>query len=93
MTVIVLEKVPSSLKGELSKWLIEVATGVFVGQISALVRDLLWEKSLSKCNDGRVTMVWKTNNEQGFDIKNYNEKKLIPTDFEGVKLMLNLHNL
>ena len=30
--------------------------------------------------------------EQGFDIKNYNERKLIPIDVEGIKLMLNLHN-
>jgi CRISPR-associated protein Cas2 len=88
MTIIILEKVPSTLKGELSKWLIEIATGVFVGKTSALVREKLWEKCIDKCNDGRVTMAWKTNNEQGFDFKNHNEQRMIPIDIEGIKLIL-----
>ncbi len=88
MTIIILEKVSSALKGELSKWLIEIATGVFIGNISALVRDKLWGKCIEKCNNGRVTMAWKTNNEQGFDFNNYNDNRRIPIDIEGVKLIL-----
>lgn len=88
MTVIILEKVSPSLKGELSKWMIEIATGVFIGNPSALVRDKLWGKCVDKCQDGRVTLAWKTNNEQGFDFKNYNESRLFPIDNEGVRLML-----
>ena len=46
MTVIVLEKVPVALRGELTRWLLEIASGVFVGTISGLVRDLLWLNQL-----------------------------------------------
>ena len=88
MTIIILEKVSTSLKGELSKWLIEIATGVFIGKTSALVREKLWEKCIEKCDEGRVTMAWRTNNEQGFDFKNYNERRKVPIDIEGVKLIL-----
>ncbi len=92
MTIIILEKVPSSLKGELGKWMIEIAVGTFIGVISAMVRNKLWEKCIYNCNGGRVTMAWKTNNEQGFDFKNHNENRLQPIDVEGVRLMLKVSN-
>jgi len=41
MVVLILEKVPRSLRGELTRWMIEVDTGIFVGRLSAMVRDLL----------------------------------------------------
>lgn len=44
MVVLIVESVPPALRGELSKWMLEPKAGVFVGTISAAVRDLLWEK-------------------------------------------------
>ena len=41
MIVIALERVPVGLRGELSRWLLELRPGVFVGKVSALVRDLM----------------------------------------------------
>ena len=35
MTVLILERVPATLRGELSRWMIEPRTGVFVGKVSA----------------------------------------------------------
>jgi len=43
MTIVILEKVPATVRGELSRWLIEPRKGIFVGQISAIVREKLWE--------------------------------------------------
>jgi CRISPR-associated protein Cas2 len=34
-------KCPPKLRGDLSKWLLEINTGVYVGQVSARVRDAL----------------------------------------------------
>ena len=48
-----LEKVPDSLRGELSRWLLEVQTGVYVGAVSATVRDLLWDKVVQHSRAGR----------------------------------------
>ena len=43
MIVMVIERVPTSLRGELTRWLLEPRAGVFVCEVSALVRDKLWE--------------------------------------------------
>ncbi len=87
MTVILMEKVPPSLRGEISKWLIELKAGVFVGKINALVREFIWEKCTKKAGEGSVVMVWKTNNEQGFDIKHHKTAHYHPENFEGVWLV------
>lgn len=88
MTVIVLEKAPPSLRGQLRKWLIEVSCGVFVGNISRLVRDKLWYKIEENCNDAHVIMVYSYANEQGFKIESHNPGDYVPIDFEGLTLIL-----
>ena len=40
----ILEKVPPSLRGELTRWFLEPKAGVFVGHVGAMVRDRLWQK-------------------------------------------------
>ncbi|HEY79739.1 MAG TPA: type I-E CRISPR-associated endoribonuclease Cas2, partial [Caldilineae bacterium] len=66
MVVIILEKVPTSLRGELSRWLIEPHTGVFVGHVSAMVRERLWMKVCSKLRGGGALLIYSTNNEQRY---------------------------
>ena len=41
IAVVVTENVPHKLNGRLSLWLLEVRAGVFVGNISALVREMI----------------------------------------------------
>ena len=82
-----LEKVPTSLRGELSRWMIEVSTGVFVGKLSALVRDLLWEKVSENKRAGRCCQVYRTNNEQGFAIRMVGDSKRSVIDLDGVQLV------
>lgn len=53
MVVLVLERVPVSLRGELTRWLLEVRAGVFVGDVSAMVREKLWELVEEKAREGR----------------------------------------
>ena len=65
MVVMILEKVPASLRGELTRWLIEPHPGVFVGHVSAMVRDRLWDKCCGKAGRWRA-QIWSTNNEQRF---------------------------
>jgi CRISPR-associated protein Cas2 len=87
MTVIVLEKVPVGLRGELTRWLLEVASGVFVGTVSALVRDLLWKKVTEKSKKGRCIQVYRTNNEQGFQIRMHGDSKRSLLEIEGLTLV------
>ena len=39
MVVLILERVPPGLKGDLSRWMIEPKAGIFLGRVSARVRD------------------------------------------------------
>ncbi|NQT51853.1 type I-E CRISPR-associated endoribonuclease Cas2, partial [bacterium] len=66
MVIFILENVPTSLRGELTRWMLEPRAGVFVGSLSAMVRDKLWEKIARKLKDGGAMDIHTTNNEQGF---------------------------
>ena len=87
MVVMTLENVPISLKGELSRWMIEVSTGVYVGKLSALVRNLLWEKCSQNKKTGRCAQVYRTNNEQGFSIRIAGDSKRSVINFDGLELI------
>lgn len=69
MTVIVLERVPVGVRGELTRWMLEIHTGVFVGSLSARVRDLLWDQVCDQMREGAGFLVYQTNNEQGFALR------------------------
>ncbi|GAA5502387.1 CRISPR-associated endoribonuclease Cas2 [Deinococcus xinjiangensis] len=87
MVVMTLEKVPNSLRGELSRWLIEVQTGVYVGSVSAAVRDLLWDKVVQHARSGRCTQMYRTNNEQGFAIRMHGDQVRTLVKIEGYQLV------
>jgi len=87
MIVFTMADCPIGLRGDLTKWLLEISPGVFVGQVSARVRDHLWERIRETIRDGRVTMVFNTNNEQRLDFRVHNST-WEPIDFDGIKLML-----
>ena len=87
MVVIILESVPASLRGELTRWLIEPHPGVFVGHVSAMVRDRLWDKCCERMKDGGVLQVWSTNNEQRFTMRSYGDTRRRIVDFDGLQLV------
>lgn len=87
MIVLTLSDCPPSLRGDLTKWLFEVNTGVFVGRLSARVRDALWERVIKHIEFGHATMVYNFKCEQGFDFRVYNTHWQ-PIDFDGLKLMM-----
>lgn len=67
--------------------MIEIQTGVFVGTMSALVRDLLWAKCTAKIEEGRCCQVYHTNNEQGFAIRVLGDSARDVVDLEGLYLI------
>lgn len=87
MTVVVLSNCPPRLRGDLTKWMIEVNTNVYVGQFSARVRNELWNRICENVKSGQATMVFSVNGEQKMDFRVHNTV-LEPTDFDGIKLML-----
>jgi len=86
--VIILEKAPTSLRGELTRWLIEPAPGVFVGHVSAMVRERLWDKCCERLREGGAVQLWSTNNEQRFAARTAGSTRREVVDFEGLQLIL-----
>jgi CRISPR-associated protein Cas2 len=87
MIVITLTDCPPALRGDLTKWLQEINAGVYVGQVSARVRDEIWKRVQKSAKTGNATMVFSANNEQRMDFRVHNTS-WEPIDFDGLKLML-----
>ena len=52
MVVLILERVPPGLRGDLSRWMIEPKAGIFLGRMTARLRDKLWEKAVAGSRGG-----------------------------------------
>ncbi|MFD7753259.1 type I-E CRISPR-associated endoribonuclease Cas2e [Streptomyces sp. NPDC059757] len=86
MTVIVLTNCPVGLRGFLTRWLLEISTGVFIGNPSARIRDVLWDEVQLYAGQGRALLAHTTNNEQGFTFRTH-EHSWLPIDHEGLTLI------
>ncbi|MFV0429608.1 MAG: type I-E CRISPR-associated endoribonuclease Cas2e [Arachnia sp.] len=87
MVVLVLTACPAGLRGHLTRWLLEISPGVFVGNVPVRIRDLLWLRVLEMAKDGRALMVHNTQGEQRLEFKVHNHDWQV-TDLDGLKLML-----
>ena len=87
MVIVLLEKVPRGVRGELTQWMLEPKTGVFVGSVSGMVRERLWEKLCQESRGGSCLMIHNDNKEQGFSIRISGEPSRQVVDFEGLSLI------
>ncbi len=87
MLVIVVENVPHRLRGRLAVWLIEIRAGVYVGDLSAKVREMIWNQIEVGIEDGNAIMAWSTNTESGFDFLTLGENRRLPVEIDGLKLV------
>jgi len=87
MCVVVTEMVPPRLRGRLAVWLLEIRAGVYVGDISRRVREMIWQQVLSLADDGNVILTWSTNTESGFEFVTYGKNRREPIDFDGLRLV------
>lgn len=87
MLVIVTENVPPRLRGRLGLWLVEVRAGVYVGDVSRRVREMIWENLEQGIADGNAVMAWTSNIESGFDFMTLGQNRRIPVEMDGIKLV------
>jgi CRISPR-associated protein Cas2 len=87
MLVIVVENVPPRLRGRLAVWLIEIRAGVYVGDLSVKVREMIWSQIEEGMEEGNAVMVWSTNTESGFDFMTLGKNRRLPVEFDGLKLV------
>lgn len=64
-TVIVLKKVPNSLRGDLTRWMQEIATGVYIGSFNSRVRNYLWNRVTDTVGQGEASICFSCRNEIG----------------------------
>ncbi|OKL52950.1 type I-E CRISPR-associated endoribonuclease Cas2 [Bowdeniella nasicola] len=77
---------PPSLRGELTRWFLEVAPGVYVGQVSQRVREQLWLLIQDHIGPGRAILSYSNNSEQGFGFEVIGHDRL-PIEREGLTLI------
>jgi len=87
MLVIVVENVPPRLRGRLGLWLVEVRAGVYVGDVSRRVREMIWGNLEEGIENGNAVMAWTSNNESGFDFMTLGNNRRIPVEMDGIKLV------
>jgi CRISPR-associated protein Cas2 len=87
MLVIAVENAPPRLRGRLAVFLLEIRAGVYVGDVSKRVREMLWDQVKSFVLDGNAVMTWSTNTEQGFDFETHGANRREPIEIDGYKLI------
>ncbi|MGW4757539.1 type I-E CRISPR-associated endoribonuclease Cas2e [Streptomyces chartreusis] len=79
--------VPDHLRGALTRWLLEVTPHLYVGTVSARVRDELWASVAACTDDGMSVLVYPSDNEQGFELRTAGRRQRHPVNFDGLTLV------
>ncbi len=87
MLVIVVENAPPRLRGRLAAWLLEIRAGVYVGNYSVKVREMIWNQVKAGIEEGNAVIAWRSTNESGFDFKTIGTNRRIPKEVDGMKLV------
>ncbi|HHD7773113.1 TPA: type I-E CRISPR-associated endoribonuclease Cas2e [Klebsiella pneumoniae] len=87
MLMVVTENVPPRLRGRLAIWLLEIRAGVYVGDTSKRIREMIWQQVIQLSDGGNVVMAWATNSESGFEFQIWGENRRIPVDLDGLRLV------
>ena len=87
MIAVVTEAVPPRLRGRLAIWLLEVRAGVYVGNVSRRVREMIWSQCEALVEDGNIVLAWQANNESGFDFQTLGKNRREPIDHDGLRLV------
>ncbi|EIY5149252.1 type I-E CRISPR-associated endoribonuclease Cas2e [Klebsiella variicola] len=87
MLMVVTENVPPRLRGRLAIWLLEIRAGVYVGDTSKRIREMIWQQVIQLSDGGNVVMAWATNSESGFEFQTWGENRRILVDLDGLRLV------
>jgi CRISPR-associated protein Cas2 len=87
IAVLVVERATPSLRGQLTRWMIEVKAGVFVGSLNARVREQLWLRAIERNQEGGCVLVYEARNEQGFAVLSHGDTSRVLCDFDGLALV------
>lgn len=86
MVVIVTTSVNARLNGAMSRWMLQIKAGVFVGKLSKKVQMELWEAAKSHVGNGSAVMVTPSNCDQGYQILSHGDSPRHLIDFDGITM-------
>lgn len=87
MTVIVVSAARPSLRGALTRYMLEPSAGVFVGRLSLPLASTLWKRIVMEIQDGSAWMARPASNDQGFTLVHAGGGDRSPVDFDGLTLV------
>jgi CRISPR-associated protein Cas2 len=87
LLVVVTENVPPRLRGRLAVWLLEIRAGVYIGDVSRRVREMIWEQCGQLREEGSIVLAWAANTESGFDFQTLGNNRRVPVEFDGLRLV------
>ncbi|MCC6440966.1 MAG: type I-E CRISPR-associated endoribonuclease Cas2 [Rhodanobacteraceae bacterium] len=85
--VVVTENVPPRLRGRIAIWLLEVRAGVYIGDVSKRVREMIWLQLSAGYEDGNVVMAWASSHESGYEFQTLGPNRRLPVEFDGLRLV------
>lgn len=91
LCVFISSSVPPGIRGAMNQWLLEVLPGVFVGRVSARIRDYLWKElsdALPAAEGSYAALIKQTDEtEQGFSVDTVGDYRYELADFAGLFLV------
>ncbi len=91
LMLFITENVAAKLRGELTRWLLQLKPGVFLGTLSTRVGEKLWKRIQKNRDKGSAIWVRSMNNEQRFEIKTCGNTHWNLSDFDGIQLITHPH--
>jgi CRISPR-associated protein Cas2 len=85
LTIVNVTNVNEQLRGYITRFLMEVYTGSYIGTCSQRVREQLWQRVVDSIDDrhiGSAMIAWATDNEQGYDllVHGFNDRDVCDDD-------------
>lgn len=88
MVVIISSSINTQLRGYITRFLYEVSTGIYIGNLSRRVSDLLWNHITTESElKGNATMIRTTDNEQGYEISMHNNSSKSIISLDGLQII------
>ncbi|GBC61452.1 type I-E CRISPR-associated endoribonuclease Cas2 [Desulfonema ishimotonii] len=88
MVVVEVENAPDKLRGTLTAWFLQVRAGLYVGTLSARMRDQIWVMITGVRDDlFSAVMVFPKNNEQGFGMRTFGKNRRKVVNVDGLELI------
>ena len=72
--------------------MIEPKAGIFLGRMTARLRDKLWEKAVAGSKDGACLQAWSSPGEQGFVVRTHGDTSRKIVELEGLHLVAIPHS-